>query len=323
LKGLDAMSETLQEFVDSRGVTMRVDRSQGILRGVKVLGLRSRNGRTYLPEALQKAAPLYEDTKVNVNHPKVDPLAARDYQDRIGSLRNVSVRADEGLFADFHFNPKHVLAEQLLWDVEHAPQNVGFSHNVLARTVHQGNQIVVEAITRVHSVDLVADPATTQGLFESAIPGQDDLAPAAPANAQVKPSSEPRGDLVDTLLAESAQQLEQTRGELARAEAEIERLRVSEAAAQRQLLIRGLLDEAGLSRAVAGLATAGSAITDRFLETLAQAQDESTVRELIRDRAALVERLRRADADAPRSHDQIALVDRRPMDAPSFVKAIT
>ena len=33
------MAELLQEFVDSRGVTMRMDRSLGVLRGVKLIGL--------------------------------------------------------------------------------------------------------------------------------------------------------------------------------------------------------------------------------------------------------------------------------------------
>ena len=47
--------------------------------------------------------------------------------------RHVGPARGEGLFADFHFNPKHALAEQLLWDAEHAPENVGFSHNVEAR----------------------------------------------------------------------------------------------------------------------------------------------------------------------------------------------
>ena len=86
----------------------------------------------------------------------------------MGVIRNVAARAGEGLFADFYFNPKHALAEQLIWDAEHAPENVGFSHNVEARNVRQGERVVVEAITRVQSVDLVADPATTRGLFESA-----------------------------------------------------------------------------------------------------------------------------------------------------------
>jgi len=161
------MNETLQEFVDSRGVEMRVDRRRGVIRGVKILGVESRNGRTYLAKALAEAAGLYEEAKVNVNHPKGNPLAARDYQDRIGVLRRVVARPEDGLFADFHFNPKHALAEQLIWDAEHMPQNVGFSHNVQARTARRGDRVVVEAITKVESVDLVADPATTRGLFES------------------------------------------------------------------------------------------------------------------------------------------------------------
>ncbi|OHB73624.1 MAG: hypothetical protein A2V70_03540 [Planctomycetes bacterium RBG_13_63_9] len=142
------MTETLQEYCDSRGVPMRVDRQQGIVRGVKILGLRSRNGRTYLPEALSQAVRLYENAKVNVNHPKTPASGPRDYQDRIGVIRNVVARGDEGLFADFHFNPKHALAEQLAWDAEHAPENVGFSHNVQARTARRGDQVVVETITR-------------------------------------------------------------------------------------------------------------------------------------------------------------------------------
>ncbi|MCR4415268.1 MAG: hypothetical protein NUV77_22880 [Thermoguttaceae bacterium] len=160
------MQEILCEFADSRGVAVRVDRPAGVLRGVKILGLQSRNGRTYLPETLAQAAALYEGAKVNVNHPKGGPHAPRDYQDRIGVLRNVTARAD-GLFADFHYNPKHALAEQLLWDAEHAPENVGFSHHVEARTARAGDRVTVEAILRVQSVDLVADPATTRGLFEA------------------------------------------------------------------------------------------------------------------------------------------------------------
>src|SRR5581483_9249417 len=79
-----AMDETLHEFFDSRGVNVRVDREAGVVRGVKILGLESRNGRTYLPAALAGSIRLYEGAKVNVNHPKGHPQAPRDYQDRIG-----------------------------------------------------------------------------------------------------------------------------------------------------------------------------------------------------------------------------------------------
>jgi hypothetical protein len=180
------MSDHLQEFTDSRGVSLRVDRTLGVIRGIKILGLRSRNGREYSPDALTRAIGLYEGAKVNVNHPKGHPLAPRDYQERIGVVRNVQHRTGEGLFGDFHFNPKHPLAEQLAWDAEHAPENVGFSHNVQARLNRQGETTHVEEITRVHSVDLVADPATTRGLFESA-----DLADAAAASTSSPSHSTP------------------------------------------------------------------------------------------------------------------------------------
>ncbi len=145
------MHEPIQEFVDSRGLVMPIDRRGGIIRGVKILGVASQNGRTYLPEAIERAAPLYEGAKVNVNHAKRGPAGPRDYRDRIGVIRNVAARPGEGLFGDFHFNPRHALAEQLLWDAEHAPQNVGFSHNVLARLGRRGETVVVEEITKVQT----------------------------------------------------------------------------------------------------------------------------------------------------------------------------
>jgi hypothetical protein len=60
MKG-NAMTDMLQEFCDSRGASMRVDAQAGVIRGVKLLGLESRNGRTYLPDTLAQAARLYED----------------------------------------------------------------------------------------------------------------------------------------------------------------------------------------------------------------------------------------------------------------------
>src|SRR4051812_14154043 len=160
------MSELLQEFVDSGSQRLRVDHDAGVIRGVKLLGLDSRNGRRYRENALIEAIGLYEGAKVNINHPKGHPLSPRDYQDRLGVVRGVELRAGEGLFGDLHFNPKHMLSEQLVWDAEHAPQNVGMSHNVVARTKRDGDETVVEAITKVQSIDLVADPATTCGLYE-------------------------------------------------------------------------------------------------------------------------------------------------------------
>jgi len=98
------MSELLQEYVDSGSQRLRVDRTAGVIRGVKLLGLNSRNGRRYRENALTDAIALYEGAKVNINHPKGHPLSPRDYQDRLGVVRGVEFRAGEGLFGDLHFN---------------------------------------------------------------------------------------------------------------------------------------------------------------------------------------------------------------------------
>jgi len=251
------MKEMLQEFVDSRGVAMRVEPGGGVIRGVKILGLESRNGRSYLPETLAEAAPLYERAKVNVNHPRGNPLGVRDYRDRIGVIRNVAVRPGEGLFADFHFNPKHALAEQLVWDAEHAPENVGFSHNVQARTIRRGDRVVVEAITAVQSVDLVADPATTRGLFESAPDPADTAGDDADPNATGADADDPaaalaeltleglvehRPDLVEAVGRQQADEVAKLRAELDRLE-EAERQRARPLARdQNQVYGRGPAD---------------------------------------------------------------------------------
>lgn len=165
---------TIIEVADCSGRTLTVDRENGVIKGVKILGFNSRNGRTYSANAMEQARSLYEGAKVNVNHPKGNPLGPRDYQDRLGQVRNVRMESD-GLFGDFHYNPRHSLASQLEWDAEKSPENVGLSHNVLARTNKHGGREVVEAITKVVSVDLVADPATNKSLFESEQPNMDEM----------------------------------------------------------------------------------------------------------------------------------------------------
>ncbi|MBQ7813136.1 MAG: hypothetical protein IJX36_05570 [Thermoguttaceae bacterium] len=159
-------NENVLEFFDFSSPQRKIDKENGVVSGVKILGVKSRNNRIYPIETLRDAAPLYENAKVNVNHPDGSPNESRKYQDRVGSIKNVTLQ-ENGLYGDFHFNPKHPLAEQMLWDAERAPENFGFSHNVEAVVRLENGAQVVDKIVRVRSVDLVADPATTSGLFES------------------------------------------------------------------------------------------------------------------------------------------------------------
>lgn len=323
------VTELLQEFVDSRGTVVRVDAEAGVVRGVKILGLHSRNGRTYLPEALFAAMPLYEGAKVNVNHPKGSALGPRDYQDRIGVIRNVAVRPAEGMFGDFHFNPKHALAEQLIWDALHAPENVGFSHNVEARTSRQGERLAVEAIIKVQSVDLVADPATTRGLFESAAGDAQSVetSEAAPRvrlfeDLTLEALNSHRADLVEAITRRQQSRVEQL-------EREIESLRAEQAAGVKRRIAESLLREFRLPDLESRDPAARAIIGEPFLESLMDAPDEAAIRRLVEQRARLVASSRNwlaADGAPGITSREQCLTDGRsaaPGTARDFVKTIT
>jgi len=307
------MNESLQEYCDSRGVRMRVDRHAGVIRGVKILGLHSRNGRQYLAETLTRAVPLYEGAKVNVNHPKGNPLSPRDYQDRIGVIHGVELRPGEGLFGELHFNPKHLLAEQLIWDAEHAPENVGFSHNVQARTSRRGDGMVVEEITRVQSVDLVADPATTRGLYEQNQPEAGETAAVKQLTLQRLKTERP--DLVEALLQE---QMTPQATEVQDLRAELAQLRAERAASLLEQSIAGELAAAAVPDAL---------VTELFRQQLRSAPSAEARRKLVLERLQIA---RAVGSGKPTSRDQQAIdsIDPRvspwsPIDSKGFADRIS
>jgi hypothetical protein len=187
----------------------KVDATRGVIEGVKLIGTLSKNGRVYPPSVLKSAVQLYEGVKVNVDHPvSGNPASPRQYRDRIGVMKNARVVENSGIYADFHYNPKHALADQLAWDAENNPESLGFSHNALTRMAGRDSQgrEIVEQIVSVRHVDLVADPATTRGLFESEIPMDDQSMNTQPAAG----SSDPLEIIIDSIAAQI--------GEIAKAE---------------------------------------------------------------------------------------------------------
>lgn len=196
------MSQTHTELVTivedlSASGQRAVDASGCVIRGVKLIGFESVNGRSYPPAVLRASTAHYEGAKVNVNHPTGgDPTKPRALEDRIGVIRNARIveGAHGGIYGDFHYNPEHRLAKQISWDAQHAPDSLGFSHNALLRMGPvRGDKRVVEEIVKVRSVDLVADPATTRSLFESEIPRMEPTLPvAAPAVVAPAEKSDPK-----------------------------------------------------------------------------------------------------------------------------------
>ena len=161
-------SEATQQLLEvAYSDTTAVDREAGVLRGVKVLGRVSRNGRIYSDNALQDAARLYEGVGVNSDHPeRRQEDADRKLAGRFGTLRHVRIKPD-GIFADLEFLKTHSLAEQSGEAATRMPRQLGLSHNAEGEVTKSNGETTVTSISRVRSVDLVQNPATTVGLFEA------------------------------------------------------------------------------------------------------------------------------------------------------------
>lgn len=146
------------------GLDSRVDKAAGIVRGVRILGRVSKNGREYTREAVHNAIPLYENRAVNTDHPS-GGRDDRSVSDRIGWLAGVHQVGDGGLKGNLHLILSHPTTGQVLEMAERAPHLLGLSHNAEGRIAQRDGKNIVEEIVRVRSVDLVADPATASSLF--------------------------------------------------------------------------------------------------------------------------------------------------------------
>lgn len=158
------ITRTITETCACDGVT--VDAAESVLRRVKVLGYESVNRRRYTMESAQQAIGLYEGAKVNLDHPEGNPSKSRGLVERFGKLQDVTVESD-GVWANLRYNPRHLWAPTVAWWAEFMPDCLGLSHNAIGQGHDEHGVFVVERIVSVRSVDLVADPATTRGLFES------------------------------------------------------------------------------------------------------------------------------------------------------------
>jgi len=154
-----------QIFEVTQSQSVQVDREAGVIRGVRILGPSSLNNRTYTPEAIRKALPLYEGKQVNCDHPS-NPRQERKVADRAGWLENV-IERDGGLNGDLHLLKADPRTEKILESAEKRPALFGLSHNAEGDVRREKGRTIVEEIVQVRSVDIVADPASTRSLFES------------------------------------------------------------------------------------------------------------------------------------------------------------
>lgn len=158
----------------------KVDRAANVIRNVKLLGRFSKNvhphsGKNYryTDEALSGFARLQEGARVHVNH-MANPTDALDtprgYQDQVGDVRNVRAKLDgpdAGTYGDLHYNPAHPLAEQIIYDAEHAPHRLALSHVATGAGRENGDYHDIVSAESVVGVDVVTHGGTNVSLFES------------------------------------------------------------------------------------------------------------------------------------------------------------
>ena len=136
---------------------------------VSLLGEVSKNGYTYAKRAMREAVSLYEGVQAFINHPNQEELKLnrRDVRNLAGKF--VNARFDESstkVKGDFVGLPNE--NGKLFVDIaENMPKIAGTSQNASGRFAVVNGRKVVESITKVYSVDLVANPATNNGVFES------------------------------------------------------------------------------------------------------------------------------------------------------------
>lgn len=144
-----------------------VDAERGIIRGVKLCGFESRNGRSYPQPVLSAATRLYEGAKVYVDHPQRTKLSEdRSFRDWAGNVRGVRMESN-GLYGDLHLRTKSNDYEALIEAAEKNWADFGLSHVAECNVVKKNGKAVVESISEVYSVDVVTDPATNLCLTES------------------------------------------------------------------------------------------------------------------------------------------------------------
>ena len=164
----------LQEFRETspQGVALHEAHVEGdVIQNVALLGAVSSNNRVYTKQAMKDAARLYNGASVFMNHPTEQELqergGVRDVMDLGGQVLRARVAGGQ-VRGDIHVLNREPTKSLLLSIAEQMPGIAGMSHRARGTIeVGEDGQETVTSIDRVFAVELVAEPATVAGLFES------------------------------------------------------------------------------------------------------------------------------------------------------------
>jgi len=213
----------LEQVALSKGGAGRIDKANHLIRGVKVVGLKSRNaaavlgdkfendmqGYEYSPQALKDAIPLYEGVRVNLNHLPTrmtglgrQAVASPKVGDRFGRLKNVRYQdsANPGLYGDLEYLENHEATPMVLEMAERMPETLAISHDAVGRPERRNGKIVITKISRVNSVDLIGgEGGTNSSLFEDAATKRNQQTKGTKNGDTTKTAKKPEEHLADAL----------------------------------------------------------------------------------------------------------------------------
>ena len=278
----------------------KFDKETRTIAGVIILNSTSANryfpgskGTTFSESFLQAVAANIDGKKVYMNHVSMEELdkhhGVRDVKDIIGFYENG--RMENGVpRADIRYLPHQApIVESLVGEMA---DKIGLSIVANGEMSYDKDTGIAEAysLKTLHSADLVTEPGSTNNMFESGNPNEDeedmDL-----KDLTLKELLENRPDMVETIKKEVQEKLS-SKEEVASLEKQIadltenkktlklkvDEFEVKEAATKKEDVVNELLKESKIDE---------SLVTPIFRETLSDAKDEEAMKALIEDRKTL------------------------------------
>ena len=150
----------------------RVSVRKNVIEGVHLVGFQAKNRiapdkspYTYKESALKAAVPLYDNVDIYLSHGKGND--ERPIESKIGYVTKPRFKEGAGVVGDLVLNEGHQHFAAMMWWAQNKPENLGMSH--VATNLYNSKENAVVEVRKVHSVDIVSSPSTTNGLFKEGV----------------------------------------------------------------------------------------------------------------------------------------------------------
>jgi hypothetical protein len=138
-----------------------------VIRNVSLLGAESANGYTYTEAAMKDAAKLLEGAVQYLNH-SFDDGIPRDVLDVFSEVKNPRYEVGKNkVYGDMYLVNTPQIREEVLPRIERFKHKFGNSIVAMGEAEEIEGKTYITKLSGIESCDLVSDPATTKGLFES------------------------------------------------------------------------------------------------------------------------------------------------------------